>query len=204
MDRTTLKAKVKEKKDQTVDYVRHHWKELLVIGALSAFFVWSLSSQPSDDENEYEFDEDDDNFDSNSYVEIEENRDSQTYRQMAPPKRFIGEIDATGSRLKGNEKKFLEEFSEQYDRFKGKDQTVVSEEKGWSSDGKYTRKIKTKHSFGDDKMSITVDESYKDDDGQTGSSSSPVELKARNIINYVTENRDLEMFDDVRDIVDPL
>jgi len=123
---------------------------------------------------------------------------------MDPPKRAIGEIDTTGSRLKINEKQFLEALSAQSDRFKGKEQTVESKFTDWSSDGKYTRHIKTKHRFGDDNMSITVDESYEDDDGQTGSSSSTVELKARTIINYFRKNRDLEMFNDVRDIVDLL
>lgn len=204
MDTITMKAKAKETKDQAVDFVRHHWKEILLWSAISAGTVWYLSSQRNDEENKYVYDKDSHNIDSKTYVEIDESRDSQTNLQKEPPKRFIGEIDATGSRLKRNEKQFLEEFSAQYDRFRGLEQTVESKSGGWSSEGKYTRSTKTKHGFGDDKMGITVDESYKDDDGQTGSHSSPVELKARNIINYVRENRDLEMFDDVRDIVDIL
>ena len=197
MDMTALKAKAKEMKDQTVDFVRNNWKELL----MGTITVVALLYQSSDDENENAFDEDYDHFDSNSYIETDESRDGQ---KIDPPKRFIGEIDATGSRLKENEKQFLEAFSAQYDRFRGIEQTVESKYTGWSSDGRYTRNTKTKHSFGNDKMSITVDESYKDDDGQTGSSSSPVDLKARKLINYIKENRNLEMFDDVRDIVDPL
>lgn len=206
MDMTTLKAKAKEKKDQAMGFVRHHWKDILVVGTVFIIggVVWYLSSQPSDEENENVYDEDDDKFDSNSYVEIDESRDSQTYIQTDPHKRFIGKIEITGSRLKENEKQFLEEFSAQYNRFKGKAQIIESKSEGWSSDGRYTRYTKTKHSFGDDKMSITVEESYEDDDGQTGTSSSTVELKARNFINYVRKNRHREMFDGVRDIVDLL
>lgn len=200
---TTLKAKAKEAKDQTVGFVRVHWKEIVGGVVLIGLGLW-LSSQPSDEENESVYGEDDYNFDTNSYVELDESRDSQTYKQTDPPKRSIGEIDATGSRLKRNEKQFLEALSAQPERFKGKEQTVESKFTDWSSDGKYTRHTKTKHRFGDDNMSITVEESYEDDDGQTGSSSSTVELKARSIINYFRENRDLEMFDDVRDIVDLL
>ncbi|MCA9922861.1 MAG: hypothetical protein KC421_10835 [Anaerolineales bacterium] len=204
MDTTTLKKKAKETKDQAVDFVRSHWKEILLWSAITAGTVWYLSSERNDEENIYLYDEDGHNIDSKSYVEIGDSRDSQTNLQKDRPKRFIGGIDATGSRLKKNEKQFLEEFSTQYDRFSGLNQTLESKHDSWCSDGKYTRFTKTKHSFGDDKMSITVDESYKDDDGQTGSSSLPVELKARNVINYVRENRDLKMFDDVRDIVDIL
>ena len=203
MDMTTLKAKAKDTKDQAVGYVRDHWKEIVGSAVLIGLCLW-LSLLPRDEENESVYDEEDYNFDSNSYVELDESRDSQSYIQKDPPKRFIGDIDATGSRLKENEKQFLEALSAQSDRFKGKEQTVESEYTGWSSDGKYTRHTKTKHRFGDDNMSITIDESYEDDDGQTGSSSSSVELKARNLINYVKENRHLEMFDDVRDIVDLL
>jgi hypothetical protein len=70
MDKTTLKAKAKETKDQVVGFVRHHWKDLLLVGGaiiLSAVAVACLSSQRSDEENENVFDKDDDNFDSDSY-----------------------------------------------------------------------------------------------------------------------------------------
>ena len=78
MDMTTLKAKAKETKDQTVDFVRHHWKGLLVGGAiiLSAVAVGRLSSQRSDEENENVYDEDDDNFDSNSYEDDDDTGES--------------------------------------------------------------------------------------------------------------------------------
>lgn len=204
MDMIILKAKAKGKKDQTVGFVRRHWKDILLWGGIAIAIVLSISKDHSDEEIEIVGDNDDDNFDSNSYVGIDEDRESQTYVPMDTSKRLIGEIDVTGSRLKDNEKQFLEAYSEQYDRFKGKEQTVETKTDGWSSDGRYTRYTKAKHSFGDDKMSITVDNSYKDDDGQTGGSSSYVESKARNIINYFKENKNLEMFDDVRDIVDIL
>ena len=200
---TTLKAKVKEKMHQTVAYVNNHREEILGVGITLitlGILAW-LATQPSDEENENGYNY---NFDSDSTVEIDKSRDSQTDIQVDPPKRFIGDIDITRSRLKANEKQFLEAFSAQYDRFKGIEQTVESKFTGWSSEGKYTRYTKTNHSFGNDKMSITVDESYEDDDGQTDTRSLPVELKARNIINYVRGNRDLEMFDGVRDIVNLL
>lgn len=203
MDKTTLKAKAKETKYKAVGFVRDHWKEIVGGAVLIGLGLW-LSSLPRDEENESVYEEDYYNFDSNSNVELDEIPGSQSHIQKVPPKRFIGEIDATGSRLKENEKRFLEKFSAQYDRFKGKEQIVEYEYEGWSSDGKYTRHTKTKHRFGDDKMSITIDESYEDDDGQTGSSSSQVELKARNVINYVRANRHREMFNGVRDIVDLL
>ena len=52
-------------------------------------------------------------------------------------------------------------------------------------------------------MGITIDVSYKDDDGLSGSNITSME-NGRNIINYVKENRNLEMFGNVRDIVDIL
>ena len=50
MDMTALKAKTKEKKDQTVGFVRRHWKVMLwgLIGV--AAVAWSLSSKQSDEE----------------------------------------------------------------------------------------------------------------------------------------------------------
>lgn len=128
---------------------------------------------------------------------------SQSYMQKKTPKKFIGDIDVTGSRFKADEKQFLEQFSTQYDRSKGKKQTIETKSDGWSSDGRYTRYTNTKHSFADGKMGITIDASYKDDDGLSGSNITSME-NGRNIINYVKENRNLEMFGDVRDIVDIL
>ena len=50
MDMNALKAKTKEKKDQTVGFVRRHWKVMLwgLIGV--AAVTWSLSSKQSDEE----------------------------------------------------------------------------------------------------------------------------------------------------------
>lgn len=58
MDMTALKAKTKEKKDKTVDFVRSHWKVMLwgLIGV--AAVAWSLSSKQSDEGNN----EDDDSL----------------------------------------------------------------------------------------------------------------------------------------------
>jgi hypothetical protein len=58
MDMTALKAKTKEKMDQTVGFVRRHWKVTLwgFIGV--AALAWSLSSIQSDEE----INEDDDSL----------------------------------------------------------------------------------------------------------------------------------------------
>ena len=208
MNINTLKAKFKQMQDQVVDFVRNHEEDLKVLGAITLAtvvvgVVGVLLSQPGDEESENVYNN---NFDFNSDGEIDESRDSQTDLHKDPPKRSIGGIDITGTRLKANEKQFLEAFSAQYDRFKGLEQTLESKSDGWSSDGRYTRYTRTKHSFGVDKMSITVEVSYEDDeyDYEGSRSSSHVELKARNIINYVRGNSSLKMFDGVRDIVDLL
>jgi hypothetical protein len=208
MDITTIKSKAKEKKDQVVGFMRNHWEDILIVGVSTVLLV-GLEVLLNKDEYNNSYDDnylyDEDNEPNpTSCTETEISQSSQVNLQKDSPKKFIGEIDITGSRLKINEKQFLEVFSEQYDRFKGKEQTIESKTNGWSSDGKYTRWTKTRHSFGDDIMSITVDENFKDDDGLTGSYSTPVELKARNIINYVKEYKELKIFDDVRDIVDLL
>ena len=63
MDTTTLKKKAKETKDQAVDFVRSHWKEILLWSAITAGTVWYLSSERNDEENIYLYDEDGHNID---------------------------------------------------------------------------------------------------------------------------------------------
>ena len=201
MDTTALKAKVKEKKDKAVEIWHRHWKKILfgtgvVVGLVVAY---NLSSNDNDEKNG---DEDDGNFDSNSYGELDEGSDSQTCIPRNYPKREIGGIDVTGSRLTEKEKQFLEELSAKYDRFKGKEQTVVRDDVGISSDGKYTSQTKTKFSFAEDKPSINVHMSYEDD-CQAYESTYTID-KGRDIINFVRDNKNLKMFDDVQDTMDIL
>lgn len=49
-------------------------------------------------------------------------------------------------------------------------------------------------------MGINVNTSYKDDDGQTGENNYTID-KGRDLINFVKENKNLKMLDDVQDIV---
>jgi len=174
------------------------WKRILLFVALVGFvllLLWLLVSRQNDEEKDYV------GIDYDLDIDINEHLDNQTIVKNLPA-RFIGGIDVTGSKLKENEKQFLREFSEQSNRFIGKEQTKSTSHTGWCSDGKYTRQTETKYIFGED-MSIAIKTSYRDDDGQSGSSCSTL-TNGRDIINFVKENRKSEMFNDVRDIVDIL
>jgi len=206
MEMAALKAKAKEKKNQTVTFIRHHWKGILFWGVISAGSVgilWYISTQHSDKEIEFLGVKDNEKFDLNLNVEIQEGQDNPTYMKEEPSKKFIGDIDVSGSRLKVNEKQFLERFSEQYDKFREKERTINNKYDSWCSDGRYTRYTETKHSFGDDKKCIVVEENYYDDDGQSGCERKTLE-NGRGIINYFKVNRNSHTFDDVRDILDIL
>lgn len=98
------------------------------------------------------------------------------------------------------EKQFLQDFSTQYDRFKGKEQTLVRNDEGNSSDGKYSSQTKITYSFTEDKIGINVNISFQNDDGESDVTNKTL-VKGRDIINF-EENKNLKMFDGVQDIVD--
>jgi hypothetical protein len=215
MDTTELEVKdkepkevVKEKgvKDRIVGFVCRHKKKIIIgasviAGAAVVAYVWIKSSKDSDEDNDCDCDGYDVSFDSNPYVEIDEGLDEQTSTPRNYPKRDIAGIDVTGSRFMDYEKQCLEDLSTQYDRFKGKEQTIVRNDVGFCSDGKYTRETTTKYSFLEDNKGINVNISYQDDDGQTGESNYTID-KGRDIINFLKENKNLKMFADVQDVVD--
>jgi hypothetical protein len=101
----------------------------------------------------------------------------------------IGEhLDVSGARLSDNDAQFLGDFIDTYgDTYRGRTETRTRTTDGWSSDGKYTRKETITNTFTDD-IGIRVDHSYRDDDGQTGSSSSTI-TDARGILNWFRNDR---------------
>lgn len=216
MTKTELEAKGEEPKDEAVKeqgvkarivgFARRNKKKIIIVAGIVgtalagvAAYVWIKSSKDNDEVNDY--DGYDDSYDSNEYDEPDESHDKQPSTPRIYPNRDINGIDVTGSRLMDYEKKFLADFSTQYDRFKEKEQTLVRNDDGFSSDGKYTRETTTKYSFLEDDKGINVKISYKDDDGQTGESNYTID-SGRDLINFFKENKNLKMFDDVQDIVD--
>lgn len=217
MDTTELEVKdeepkeeVKEKgvKDRFADFLRRNKKKIIIGGTIICTVIagvvvykWVKSSEDSDEDNEIMGDGYDDSYDYNTPTELDEGSASQTQVRRKHRQRDIGGIDITGSSLMDYEKKFLENLSSQYDRFIGKEQTLVDSYDSFCSDGKYTRETTTNYSFLEDDMGIKVNIRYKDDDGQTGEITSKL-VKGRDIINFFKENKNLRMFDDVHDIVD--
>jgi len=216
MAKTELEVIGEEPKDEAVKeqgvksrvagFVRRHKKKIIFGGSAIllgiATYVWVKSSNDSDEKNDDDWDGYDDSYDSNTYADINVNPTNQTSIPRIYPKRDINGIDVTGSRLMDYEKNFLENFSTQYDRFKGKEQTIERNDYGISSDGKYTRHNEIKYSFPEDKMGINVNRCYRDDDdGQTGESNETID-NGRDLINFFKENKNLKMFADVQDIVD--
>ena len=96
----------------------------------------------------------------------------------------IGEhLDISGARLSDDEAVFLRDFVDDYDEtHKGRSETRTRSHDGWSSDGKYTRVETFTDTFTDD-VGIRTDYSYRDDDGQTGGSSTDIK-DARGILNW--------------------
>ena len=204
------KEEVKEKgvKDRFVGFVRRHKKKIIIGGTVIGTvivgvvtYVWIKSSKDSDKDNDNDCDDYDDSCDSNLYIEPDAGLDKQPSTPRIYPQRNVAGIDVTGSRLMDYEKKFLEDLSMQYDRFKGKEQTLVRNDDGFSSEGKYTRETTTKYSFLEEEKGIKVNISYKDDDGQTGESEYILD-NGRDLIDFIKKNNRLKMFDDVQDIVD--
>lgn len=124
-----------------------------------------------------------------------------TPSEKTEKKRLIGEaLDIGSSRLRDNEVEFLYQFVTQYDRFIGISETINSSYDHWSSDGKYTRWKEYTYSFGGNRIDICVEESYHDDDGQSGEYPELIIDKARDVINWFRDHKHRRAFDGVRDI----
>ena len=196
-----IKAKAKETKDNAVGFLRRNKKDIIILSVLTAVAAWGQSLDDSDERNEINGAEYGGNFVSNPPYGLDEGSANQTCLPRNHPQRDIAGIDVTGSSLMGYEKQFLENLSTQYDRFKGKEQTIERNDVGISSDGKYTSQTKIKYSFPEDKIGINVQMIYKDDDGRREESTSTID-KGRDLINFAKDNKNLRMFNDVQDIVD--
>ena len=110
------------------------------------------------------------------------------------------EIELGSSRLRDNEVEFLYQFVTQYDRFIRITETINSSYESWSSDGKYTRWEVYTYYFGTNDIGIYVEESYHDDDGQSGEYPELIIDKARDVINWFRDHKHRRAFDGVRDI----
>jgi hypothetical protein len=122
--------------------------------------------------------------------------------EKSEKKRLIGEhIRVNGSRLRDNEVEFLYQFVTKYNRFIRIADTIKTSQTGWDSDGKYTRWKEYAYSFRRSHLGVYVEESYRDDDGQSGSYPKFID-DARGVINWFREHKHLKPFDAVRDICD--
>lgn len=96
-------------------------------------------------------------------------------------------LDVSGTRMTDDEASFLGDFIDNYeDDYKGKSETHTHTFRDWCSDGRYTREETTTHTF-TDTPGIHEDYSYKDDDGQSGSSSNDI-TDARGILNWFRDH----------------
>lgn len=103
-------------------------------------------------------------------------------------RQHIGEhLDVSNSRLTDDEAAQLAAFVDNYDEYRGQTETRTSSYDGWSSDGKYTRTVMVADTFTDD-VGIRTDSSYRDDDGQSGESSTETK-DARGILNWLRDHR---------------
>ncbi|WP_254431238.1 hypothetical protein [Agromyces sp. Marseille-P2726] len=100
----------------------------------------------------------------------------------------VGEhLDVSHARLTDDEAVKCAQFVDEYDEnYKGHSVTRTHSHDGWSSDGKSTREETFTETFTDD-VGIRFDYEYRDDDGQTGSSTSVVN-DARGILNWLRRN----------------
>ena len=99
----------------------------------------------------------------------------------------IGEhLDVSGARLTDDEALQLADLVDNYENYRGQSETRTSSYDGWSSDGKYTREVTVTHTFTDD-VGIRTDSSYRDDDGQSGESSTETK-DARGILNWLRDH----------------
>jgi hypothetical protein len=96
----------------------------------------------------------------------------------------VGEhLDVSGARLTDDEAAFLSDFVDEYDeKYRGRTDSRTTSYDGWSSDGKYTRTETFTDTFTDD-VGIRRHHEYRDDDGQSGTSSNEI-TDARGILNW--------------------
>lgn len=97
-------------------------------------------------------------------------------------------IDLGNGRFKDEEVDTLYDLCQNHEKYHGKSKTYKRSFTDWTSDGKYNRNIKDTFTFlGDDKgIRIKQEYSYKDDDGQSGSSETVI-TKARDILNALNK-----------------
>ncbi|GAA4297823.1 nuclear transport factor 2 (NTF2) superfamily protein [Actinomadura luteofluorescens] len=101
---------------------------------------------------------------------------------------YIGEhLDVSSTRLTDDEARFLRDFLDAYDEtYRGRTETRTTRHVGWSSDGKYTRRETFTDTFTND-VGIRQDYEYKDDDGQSGTSTNMIK-DARGILNWFRDH----------------
>lgn len=198
-----MESKIKEKKDKAGEFLYRNRKKILyaTVATVAAVGVYMYSTNDCDEEYDIDGNDDDNDLDFNSLEESNIGSDSQTRTPRTYPKRDIGGIDVTGSRFTEYQKNFLENFSNQYDKLKGKTYPTVDTIVGPSSDGKYTCNTSRTYSFAEDKMAINVDIIREYDDGQKDKLSYTIE-NGRDLINFKNEHENFKLFDDLQDTVD--
>lgn len=99
----------------------------------------------------------------------------------------VGEnLDVSGTRMTDEEVTFLGSFIDEYsETYRGRTHTRKTSRTGWSSEGKYTREETITDTFTDD-IGIQREYEYRDDDGQTGGSTTMIK-DARGVLNWFKE-----------------
>lgn len=92
-------------------------------------------------------------------------------------------LDVSNTRLTDDDALILAEFIRDYGQYRGREETHTSTRPGWGSDGKYTLRETTTHTFTDE-IGIRQDYEYQDDDGVHRSSSTMI-TDAREVLNYL-------------------
>lgn len=91
----------------------------------------------------------------------------------------IGEqLDVSRTRLSDEDARELGQFMDNYADYRGHSKTRTRSFDSWSSDGKYLREETFTETFTEE-MGIRSDYSYRDDDGQTGESSTLIVVPHR-------------------------
>lgn len=102
---------------------------------------------------------------------------------------YIGQhLDVRKTRLSDDEALFLRDLIDEWaEKYRGRKISGRRSHDGWSSDGKFTRVVEWVLTFTDD-VGIRIDSSSSDDGVHQGSSSSVIK-DAREILNWLRENR---------------
>jgi hypothetical protein len=97
-------------------------------------------------------------------------------------------LDVAKTRLSDDDAILLRDFLDNYaEKYRGRSFTGRRSHDGWSSDGKFTRASEWVQTFTDE-VGLRVVFSYRDDDGQSGSSTTVIK-DARAMVNWLKENR---------------